>query len=252
MSEPEPESIPERPVPTAWRGLGADAAGPARPPSARLPRREEPPHIEVYDAPAPQRRRGRLLVALAVSVVIFLLVQWWVSTWAVAGTAGPDPFEAYRRGEFTEARREWNVQAAAGDPAAQFMLGYLAEAGLGAPWSARTAAGWYQAAADRGHAEAMWRLGRLYEEGLGVAPDETQARRWYRAAAQAGHGEASFAWGRSVMRQVGVAWGTGVTPSLDAGAAAEAAAAFERATSLGWHEAAPYAVALRGMAVTSP
>ncbi len=246
----DPEPVPERPVPTAWRGLGADAAGPARPPSARLPRREEAPHIEVYDAPAPRRRRGRMLVALAVSVVIFLLVQWWVSTWAVA--AAPDPFEAYRHGEFTEARRVWNEQAAAGDPAAQFMLGYLAEAGLGAPWSARTAAAWYQAAADRGHAEAMWRLGRLYEAGLGVAPDETQARRWYRAAAQAGHGEASFAWGRTVLREVGVELGAGASPALDAVAAAEAAAAFERATALGWHEAAPYAAALRGMATSAP
>jgi hypothetical protein len=106
--ETEPEPVPERPVPTAWRGLGADAAGPARPPSARLPRREEPPHIEVYDAPTPQRRRSVLLIALAVAVVVFLLVQWWVSTWAGAGAAGPDPFDAYRRGEFTEARPAWN------------------------------------------------------------------------------------------------------------------------------------------------
>ena len=247
----EPEASEASPpgargVPTAWRGLGGDEVGPARPVSARLPRRadayEEPRFV--FDEP-PVRRRVLLLAALGVAVVLFVLAQWWVAS--RAGAASLDPFEAYRAGEFAAARAVWDAEAAAGDPSARFMLGYLAEVGLGAPWSARTAAGWYRAAADVGHAEAMWRLARLYEVGLGVVPDTLEARRWYRAAAQAGHAEAAFAWGRIVLYDAGVALGAGAAPQVGAATAAEAATAFERATELGWHEAAPYAAAFRAL-----
>ena len=240
-----------RPIPTAWRGLGGAEAGPARPASARLPRRndafDEPRFV--FEEP-PVRRRALMLAALGVAVVLFVLAQWWVAS--RAGAAGVDPFDAYRRGEFAAARAAWDAEAAAGDPSARFMLGYLAEAGLGAPWSARAAAGWYRAAADVGHAEAMWRLARLYEVGLGVAPDTLEARRWYRSAAQAGHAEAAFAWGRIVLHDAGVALGAGTAPQVAVATAAEAATAFERATELGWHEAAPYAAAFGALAVEAP
>jgi len=249
--EEAPLAATPRTVPTAWRGLGGAEAGPARPPSARLPRRAEPvaePRF-VFDEP-PVRRRAVLLVALGVAVVLFVLAQWWVAS--RAGAAGVDPFDAYRRGEFASARAVWDAAAAAGDPSARFMLGYLAEAGLGAPWSARTAAGWYRAAADVGHAEAMWRLARLYEVGLGVGPDTLEARRWYRSAAQAGHAEAAFSWGRVVLQDAGVALGAGAAPQVAAATAAEAATAFERAVELGWHEAAPYAAAFSALVVEGP
>jgi hypothetical protein len=249
--EAAPMAPAARPVPTAWRGLGGAEAGPARPPSARLPRREdavEEPRF-VFDEP-PVRRRAVLLAALGVAVVLFVLAQWWVAS--RAGAAGVDPYDAYRRGEFAAARAAWDAEAAAGDPSARFMLGYLAEAGLGAPWSARTAAGWYRAAAEGGHAEAMWRLARLYEAGLGVVPDTLEARRWYRAAAQAGHAEAAFAWGRIVLHDAGVALGAGAAPQIAAATAAEAASAFGRAAELGWHEAAPYAAAFAALGVEAP
>ncbi|MDF1522000.1 MAG: tetratricopeptide repeat protein [Trueperaceae bacterium] len=244
-----------RPVPTAWRGLGGDEVGPARPPSARLPRRPDVDgdvEDELMFEEATRRRRGLMLAALGVSVVLFVLAQWWVASRAGAAPAGIDPFDAYRRGEFVAARAAWSAQAADGDASARFMLGYLAEAGLGAPWSARTAAGWYRAAAESGHAEAMYRLGRLYEVGLGVAPDGFEARRWYREAGRAGHAEAAFAWGRLVVREAGVELGAGVAAAVPAATAAEAARAFELATSLGWHEAAPYAAAFGAVADERP
>jgi hypothetical protein len=244
-----------RPIPTAWRGLGGDEVGPARPASARLPRRPDVDgdvEDELMAEEATRRRRGLMLAALAVSVILFVLAQWWVASRAAAAPAGIDPFDAYRRGEFVAARAAWSAQAADGDASARFMLGYLAEAGLGAPWSARTAAGWYRAAAEAGHAEAMYRLGRLYEVGLGVAPDGLEARRWYREAGRAGHAEAAFAWGRLVVREAGVELGAGAAPAVPAATAAEAALAFELATSLGWHEAAPYAAAFGAVADGRP
>jgi hypothetical protein len=235
-------SLP-RQVPMAWRGLGPEPAGPARPLDANLPRRvdlDEP----IDDDEPRRRRRGIMLILLAVAVVGFLLSQWWVASRAGAALDASAGFHAYRDGDFAAARRYWGAQASAGDPAAQFMLGYLAEAGLGAPWSARAAAAWYRAAADGGHAEAAWRLGRLYEAGLGVAPDDAEARRWFRRASDLGHAEAAFAWGRSWMRELGVVWGRDGVEVWPAGVIEELSTAFERAASLGFHEAAPYAASL--------
>ena len=191
-----------------------------------------------------RRRRGVLLVLLAVAVAGFIVSQWWVASRAGAAFDVGSGFHAYRDGDFAAARQHWGRLAAAGDPTAQFMLGYLAEAGLGAPWSARAAAAWYRTAADAGHAEAAWRLGRLYEAGLGVAPDDAEARRWYRMAADGGHGEAAFAWAKSWMRDLGIEWARDGVEVWPVGVLEELTEAFERATALGYHEAAPYATSL--------
>ncbi|MFU8887703.1 MAG: tetratricopeptide repeat protein, partial [Trueperaceae bacterium] len=196
------------------------------------------------DAATRVRRRGVLLVLLAIAVAGFVLSQWWVASRAGATFDVSAGFHAYRDGDFAAARRHWERLAAAGDPTAQFMLGYLAEAGLGAPWSARAAAAWYRTAAEAGHAEAAWRLGRLYEAGLGVAPDDGEARRWFRAAADGGHGEAAFAWATSWMRELGIVWARDGVEVWPAGVLDELSEAFERATALGFHEAAPYAASL--------
>jgi len=191
-----------------------------------------------------QRRRGVLLVLLAIAVVGFVFSQWWVASRAGATTDVSAGFHAYRDGDFAAARRHWGRLAAAGDPTSQFMLGYLAEAGLGAPWSARAAAAWYRTAAEAGHAEAAWRLGRLYQAGLGVAPDDGEARRWFRAAADGGHGEAAFAWATSWMRELGIVWARDGVETWPIGVLDELSDAFERAAALGYHEAEPYAASL--------
>jgi len=197
------------------------------------------------DDEAPRRRRrGILLALLAVAVVGFVFSQWWVASRAGAALGIASGFHAYRDGDFAAARRHWERLAAADDPTAQFMLGYLAEAGLGAPWSARAAAAWYRGAAETGHAEAAWRLGRLYEAGLGVAPDDAEARRWFRLASDGGHGEAAFAWARSWMRELGIVWARDGVEVWPIGVLDELSEAFERAAALGFHEAAPYAASL--------
>jgi len=202
-------------------------------------------HLRAFDDATPvRRRRGVLLALLAVAVAGFIFTQWWVASRAGAAFDVGSGFHAYRDGDFAAARQHWGRLAAAGDPTAQFMLGYLAEAGLGAPWSARAAAAWYRTAADAGHAEAAWRLGRLYEAGLGVAPDDAEARRWYRMAADGGHGEAAFAWARSWMRDLGIEWARDGVEVWPVGVLEELTEAFERATALGFHEAAPYAASL--------
>ncbi len=222
-------------VPTAWRGLGGGERGPARPVDARLPRRgEHAPPVTVSAAARVTRRRTLMLVALAIALGVFVLAQAWV-----AGRAAP-AFDAglhrFRDADFGAARRVWTDLASHGDANAQFMLGYMSEAGLGRPWSARAAAAWYRLAADAGHAEARWRLGNLYHQGLGVAPDAATAERWWAAAADAGHAEAAFTLGRSRLE--------GASGASDPRGAL---VAFERAAALGWPAAVPYGEALKAV-----
>ena len=230
----EGEAAAAGPVPTAWRGLGGGGRGPARPADARLPRRDDPADVTRAQRQAEvsvTRRRTIMLILLAVALGLFVLAQAWV-----AGRAAP-AFEAglhrFRDADFGAARGVWTDLAGAGDANAQFMLGYLSEAGLGRPWSARAAAAWYRLAADAGHAEAQWRLANLYEQGLGVPPDPLAAERWWEAAAAGGHAEAAFMLGRSRLEGA-----SGVSDPVSA------LTAFERALELGWPAARPYRDAL--------
>ena len=173
------------------------------------------------------RRRTLMLVTLAIALGLFVLAQAWVS-----GRAAP-AFDAglhrFRDADFGSAQRVWVQLAERGDHNAQFMVGYLSEAGLGRPWSARAAAAWYRMAADAGHAEAQWRLAGLYEQGLGVPYDLLEAERWWAAAANGGHAQAAFRLATARLER-----------AASADEVALAAAAFERATALGWPAARAY------------
>jgi TPR repeat protein len=57
--------------------------------------------------------------------------------------------------------------------------------------SAPSAAGWFQVAADRGHADAQRFLGTMYEAGQGVRQDHVIAHQWLNLAAAAGNKEAA-------------------------------------------------------------
>lgn len=78
-------------------------------------------------------------------------------------------------------------QAAAGDPVAQFQLGWLIITSS-APTHAQKAeaAGLFGAAANAGYAPAMANLGILYFQGVGVAQDYMLGQMWLTLAAQAG------------------------------------------------------------------
>lgn len=210
--------------PSVPPGTAGDAASRAAAVDAALAERQ---------AARVTRRRTAMLVTLAVAIGLFVLAQAWVS-----GRAAP-AFDAglhrFRDADFGAAQRVWLQLAESGDHNAQFMVGYLSEAGLGRPWSARAAASWYRMAADAGHAEAQWRLGRLYAEGLGVPYDLAQAARWWSAAADGGHAEAAFRLATHHLEH-----GDGSLTN------AAAHAALDRAVALGWPAARAYRDALVG------
>ena len=137
-------------------------------------------------------------------------------------------YEAFRRGDYEEARSAWSPLARAGDVDAQFNLGALFENGLGVPADAERAARWYRAAAERrldharlalarlqrigaldpgpdedqikllesaarrGLAEAQYELGVAYDRGLGVTQNHATAAGWYQRAAEQGLTDAQY------------------------------------------------------------
>jgi hypothetical protein len=95
--------------------------------------------------------------------------------------------EAYQRGDYAAALREWRPLAGQGDAAAQYKLGALYDDGQGVPQDHAEAARWYRKAAEQGHAWAQYKLGALYDDGQGVPQDHAEAMRWYRKAAKQGY-----------------------------------------------------------------
>jgi TPR repeat protein len=85
-------------------------------------------------------------------------------------------------------------RVAAGDPAAQFDLGWKHEKGLdGLPVDEREAARHYKLAADRGVARAQTRLGIFYQYGRGGLPkNESEAARFLKLAAEKGDADAQW------------------------------------------------------------
>jgi len=142
-----------------------------------------------------------------------------------------EALDAYKKGNYGAAVKEWTALGEAGDISAQIMLGALYNKGgavtrddkIAAIWFEKAAgqgnaeaqyqlgylnengqlpknfdvaAGWYDKAAQRGSAKAQARLGVLYAEGLGVTKNMNEAILWFGKAALQGNTDAQFALGR--------------------------------------------------------
>jgi len=84
------------------------------------------------------------------------------------------------------------ARARAGDVVAMTTLGLIAENGDHVEQNYKTAALWYQRAADQGFAPAQTYLGELAGMGRGVAKNYNVAERLFREAAEAGHRRAAL------------------------------------------------------------
>lgn len=152
--------------------------------------------------------RTYLLVGFAASLALLLVLQ------AANGiTAGRSQraasveagMKAYGDGDFASARRLWMPLAHAGDPRAQYMLGYMAEHGQGRPWSNHDAASWYRLAANQGYPQAQVGLGQLYQRGMGVPRDPALGAQLFEQAAREGYGPAQFQYAMALFHGAGVA-----------------------------------------------
>ncbi len=98
--------------------------------------------------------------------------------------------DAYKRGAYATALREWHPLAMQGNAKAQYSLGVMYERGHGVPQEYARAVKWYRKAAEQGVARAQDNLGFMYRKGFGVPQDDAEAVKWYRKAAEQGHAKA--------------------------------------------------------------
>ena len=133
-----------------------------------------------------------------VSAMLFLAASSSVVADFAAG------LEAYLRGDYATALREFQPLAKQGDAAAQTALGLMYANGEGVPEDAHQAEYWWRKAAVQGLAEAQFNLGNMYANGEGVPEDDIQAEYWWRKAAEQGFATAQFNLGNRYAKGEGV------------------------------------------------
>ncbi len=124
----------------------------------------------------------RIVKRLAVAIVLLL-----TAAFAADFQTGLD---AYNRGDFAAALKEWQPLAEQGEANSQYNLGLLYARGQGVPQDYKQAIAWYQKAAEQGVPAAEYNLGVMYANGQGVAANQEEAKKWFLKAADKGVGEA--------------------------------------------------------------
>ncbi len=118
-----------------------------------------------------------------VTLVAVFLLALAAPAWADFQAA----WEAYERGDYATALREWRPLAEQGDATAQFNVGLMYVDGLGVPKDYAEAVRWLRKAAEQGDTDAQNYLGVMYDYGPGVPQDYVQAHMWYNLAAARGN-----------------------------------------------------------------
>jgi TPR repeat protein len=95
--------------------------------------------------------------------------------------------DAYQKGDYVGAAKEWRPLAEEGDPTAQFNLGLLYLDGHGVPQNPGEAATWFRRAAEQDYPQAQHNLGAMYGSGQGVKRDLVQAYKWLNICAAKGN-----------------------------------------------------------------
>ena len=94
--------------------------------------------------------------------------------------------DAYERGDYDTAVKEFRPLAEQGIAGAQYNLGLMYHKGQGVPQDYQEAAQWCRLAAEQGHAGAQVLLGTMYHLGQGVPRDDVLAHMWVTLAAAHG------------------------------------------------------------------
>lgn len=128
------------------------------------------------------RPHRRFPVLCASVLAILYTTQLWAG-WK-------EGHDAYERGDYATALKEWGPMAQQGDAGVQLMLGTMYEEARGVAQDYREAARWYRLAPDQGNQLAQVNLGDLYVVGQGVPQDFVQAHMWFNLAGSAGSKEA--------------------------------------------------------------
>ncbi len=95
--------------------------------------------------------------------------------------------DAFQKGDYITAAKEWRPLAEEGDAGSQFNLGLLYLDGHGVPQSSAEAVNWFRRAAEQDYAPAQHNLGAMYGTGQGVKRDYIQAYKWLNLCAAKGN-----------------------------------------------------------------
>ncbi len=111
----------------------------------------------------------------------FIAIARAIAPWLRLAARNEDKArEAYDRGDYTTALRQWRPLAESGHAEAQNQLGVMYEYGRGVVQDHAAAMRWYSKAAERGDAEAQNNLGSMYEKGHVVPQDADESMEWQR------------------------------------------------------------------------
>ncbi len=114
-------------------------------------------------------------------------------TTGLAAQSFDDAMKMYRRGDHVAALEIWEPLAASGNVDAQYNLGVMYAAGIGADENDARAVEWFRQAAMQGHPIAQRNLGIMYANGEGTARDFKRSYVWLRLAANRGDAHAGEA-----------------------------------------------------------
>jgi len=114
---------------------------------------------------------------------LFLLFAICLTSSAADFAAG---VEAYQKGDYATALKEWQPLADQGGSAAQFNLGLLYYDGKGVPQDFGQAAVWFERSAEKDYPKAQRNLGEMYASGQGIKRDYVQAYKWLNICAARG------------------------------------------------------------------
>ncbi len=121
------------------------------------------------------------------------IVAVFVAVWVFSGCANTGyqaGREAFDRGDYATAVKEFNALADQNDPQGQYALAIMYDIGEGIPQNHEEARKYYTLAAEQGYADAQNNLGVMYDQGEGVARDYKEAMKWYLLAAENGNKDA--------------------------------------------------------------
>ncbi|MCG8325150.1 MAG: sel1 repeat family protein [Thiotrichales bacterium] len=93
---------------------------------------------------------------------------------------------ALEQGDYISAFQQFDVRARAGDPIAQYNLGFMYYGGEGIDQDETQAFYWFNQSARAGYAPSQDVLAYMYNHGLGVDRDRVRAYVWYSIAATNG------------------------------------------------------------------
>lgn len=95
--------------------------------------------------------------------------------------------DAYNKGDFATAMKEWTPLAEQGNASAQHNVGVMYKDGEGVPQDYKAAAKWFTLAAEQGIAAAQSNLGVMYDTGNGTLQDYIRAHMWFNIASSQGY-----------------------------------------------------------------